>query len=88
MQGYNPLAFHIPFWFGICMGIAFQIASSNPQWAVMNGFMVGNGDSSLLLGVNIFEYFLCTRDTEGFSQVSVTEMKAANEEKNVKTSEC
>jgi len=103
MQGYNPLAFHIPFWFGICMGIAFQIASSNPQWAVMNGFKVGYGGSSLLLGVNIFvivvafgltyifsfEHSLRNRDVSGFSPVTACDVKVADEEeKNEKSLQC
>jgi len=54
MKGYNPLAFHIPFWFGVCLGIVYSVASSHPTLISLDQFTVGDGSYGKLLGINLF----------------------------------
>jgi len=53
MKGHRPLAFHLPFWFGVIIGIVYQV---NNSW--FNSWAIGNGGNGTLLGLNIYGYLI------------------------------
>jgi len=53
MKGNRPLAFHLPFWFGALLGIAYQIVSYRKQ-KIFESWKMGEGSYAELLGVNVY----------------------------------
>eukprot|EP00891_Asterochloris_glomerata_P000355 jgi/Astpho2/355/Aster-02232 len=55
VKGYKPLVFHIPFWWGVGMGVTYQLSISSCCAAYINntGFAMGSGSYSVLLGFNV-----------------------------------
>ncbi|EIE27477.1 hypothetical protein COCSUDRAFT_64250 [Coccomyxa subellipsoidea C-169] len=52
IDGYRPLTFHVPFWWGVGLGITSQL-SSTVKTINMSGFNFGTGSNALLLGTNV-----------------------------------
>jgi hypothetical protein len=53
MKGHRPLAFHLPFWFGAILGVAYQIVSFRKQ-SNFADWAIGDGPYKVLLGVNVY----------------------------------
>ncbi|CAL8463500.1 g3034 [Coccomyxa elongata] len=52
VDGYRPLTFHLPFWWGVGLGVTSQLSSTFTS-INMSGFKFGNGANALLLGTNV-----------------------------------
>ncbi|KAL3138479.1 hypothetical protein ABBQ32_006269 [Trebouxia sp. C0010 RCD-2024] len=55
IKGYRPLTFHIPFWWGIGMGVVFQLSTASccKDYINVRGFAFGSGENNTLLGFNV-----------------------------------
>ncbi|KAK9829007.1 hypothetical protein WJX72_003371 [[Myrmecia] bisecta] len=55
VKGYRPLTFHLPFWWGVAMGIVLQLSTSNccKNYINTKGFAFGSGSYNTLLGFNV-----------------------------------
>jgi hypothetical protein len=55
IEGYRPLTFHVPFWWGVGMGIVYQLSTASCCKNYINtaGFAIGPGAYSKLLGFNV-----------------------------------
>lgn len=53
ISGNRPLAFHLPFWFGVGVGIAYQDGRDLSFWSI------GDGKYANLLGVNVYGALIC-----------------------------
>ncbi|KAL0024648.1 hypothetical protein WJX77_006190 [Trebouxia sp. C0004] len=54
VKGYCPHNFHLPFWWGIAMGVVFQLSTAAccKDYINVQGFAWGAGGSNTLLGFN------------------------------------
>jgi len=56
----RPLAFHVPFWTGIAIGVIYQLRSDIHQIATsLEQIRIGDGSYGVLLGVNVMGAVTC-----------------------------